>query len=545
MMKGVYNGIFWVFCALFFISCQEKGQNSTKKVFNINLDQGLTSLDPAFARNQNAIWMTNQIFNGLVQIDNQLQTVPCIAKRWEVSEDATTYIFHLRNDVFFQNDPIFKNGKGRKVLASDFAYSFYRLIDPKVASSGGWIFNDKVKDQNSFKAVNDTTFQITLTKPFPPFLNLLTTQYCSVVPKEVVEHYGKDFRSHPVGTGPFKFKYWKEGEILVLLKNENYFEKDSNGTQLPYLDAVRASFITDKQSGFMSFLKKDLDFYYNVDGSYRDDVLTKSGQMTSKFKGKFTLTKSPYLCTEYVGILIDTNLAIVKKSPLRFVKVRQAINYAIDRDKLIKYLRNGIGISATSGFVPKGMPGFDSLDVKGYAYNPALARKLLAEAGFPEGKNLPEITLNTTTTYKDLIEFIQGELNAIGIKAKVDVSPGASLRDLISKNNVNFFRASWLADYADGENFLSMFYSKNKVPFGPNYTAFYNNKFDQLFEASYYEPNAEKRFKLYRLMDQMVMNYSPVVPLFYDQSVVMLQNNISGYAFNPLSLMILKKVRKG
>jgi oligopeptide transport system substrate-binding protein len=543
-MRGSFNYIFWIFCFTLLFSCKENPEHNDKKVFNINLDQGLTSIDPAFARNQNAIWMTNQIFNGLVQIDSSLQTLPCIAKSWQISEDALTYTFNLRNDVYFHDDPIFKNGKGRKVVASDFVYSFYRLIDPKVASSGGWIFSDKVKDEHNFIALNDSTFQIKLVRPFPPFMSLLTTQYCSVVPKEVVEHYGKDFRSHPIGTGPFKFKYWKEGEILVLLKNDRYFEKDAKGAALPYLDAVKASFITDKQSGFMSFLKKDLDFYYNVDGSYRDDILTKSGKMTSKYKGKFTLTKSPYLCTEYVGILVDTNLSIVKKSPLRLKKIRQAINYSIDRDRLIKYLRNGIGVAATSGFIPKGMPGFDSLAVHGYAYNPKLAAKLLAEAGFPEGKGMAEVTLNTTTTYKDLIEFIQGELTAVGIKTKIDVSPSASLRDLMSKNNVNFFRGSWLADYGDGENFLSMFYSKNKVPYGPNYTAFYNKEFDQLFEKSYYETNNEKRFELYRKMDQMVMDYAPVVPLFYDQSVVMLQNNISGYSFNPLSLMTLKRIKK-
>lgn len=544
-MQGSFKYIFWIFCCSIIFSCRKNATDNGKKVFNINLDQGLTSIDPAFARNQNAIWMTNQIFNGLVQINDSLQTVPCIAKSWQVSEDAQTYTFNLRHDVYFHDDPIFKHGKGRKVTAKDFVYSFYRLIDPKVASSGGWIFSDKVKDAHSFIAINDSTFQIKLVKPFPPFMSLLTTQYCSVVPKEVVEHYGKDFRSHPVGTGPFRFKYWKEGEILVLLKNDHYFERDVKGMQLPYLDAVKATFITDKQSGFMSFLKKDLDFYYNVDGSYRDDILTKSGKMSAKYKGKFTLTKSPYLCTEYVGILVDTNLSIVKNSPLKIKKIRQAINYAIDRDKLIKYLRNGIGIAATSGFVPKGMPGFDSTKVHGYVYDQKKAARLLTEAGFPDGKGLPEITLNTTTTYKDLIEFIQGELTAIGIKVKIDVSPSSSLRELMAKNHVNFFRGSWLADYADGENFLSMFYSKNKVPNGPNYFAFYNKDFDRLFEQSYYEADNDKRFELYRKMDQMVMDFSPVVPLFYDQSVVMLQNNISGYAFNPLSLMILKRIKKG
>ncbi len=542
-MRRTIINIFWISCVIIISGCKGKSDQEGKKVFNINLDQNVTSLDPAFARNQNAIWMINQIFNGLVQVDSALNTMPCIAKTWQISADHLTYTFNLRNDVFFQDDPLFKNGKGRKVVAADFAYSFYRLIDPKVASSGGWIFSDKVKDANSFKALNDSTFQITLIKPFPAFIKLLAAQYCSVVPKEVVSHYGKDFRSHPVGTGPFKFKYWKEDEILVLLKNEHYWEKDGE-VQLPYLDAVKVTFISDKQSAFMNFIKKDLDFFNSVDGSYRDDILTKSGKMTTKYKGKFQLIKGPYLCTEYVGILVDPSKEIVKKSPLQYKKVRQAINYAIDRQKLIKYLRNSIGTPATNGFIPRGMPGFDSVKVKGYDYNPTLSAKLLAEAGFPNGKGMPEITLSTSTTYKDLIEFIQGELGAIGMNVKVDVSPSASLRDMMSKNEVNFFRGSWIADYPDGENYLSVFYSKNRVPFGPNYTGYFNNEFDRLFEQSYYESDDKKRFELYHKMDNMVMEHSSVVPILYDQGVIMLQNNISGYPNNPLSLMILKKVKK-
>jgi len=537
------KNIFWILSLFIIVSCTNSDSNSDKKVFNFNIDQGLTSLDPAFARNQNAIWMINQIFNGLVQVDTALHTVPAIAKTWQISPDGLVYTFNLRDDVYFHDHPQFKGGKGRKVIADDFVYSFNRLIDPKVGSSGGWIFSDKVKDASSFSALNDSTFQIKLVKPFPAFMSLLTAQYCSVVPKEVVEYYGKDFRSNPVGTGPFKFKYWKEDEILVLLKNEKYWEKVGN-TQLPYLDAVKVTFINDKQSAFMNFIKKELDFFDKVDGSYRDDILTKSGKMTSKYKGKFQIRKGPYLCTEYLGILVDTTKTIVKHSPLRNKKVRQAINYAIDKKKLIKYLRNSIGSPATSGFVPAGMPGFDSTAVKGYSYNPKKAAALLAEAGYPDGKNMPLITLSASTTSRDLIEFIQGELSEIGIKVKVEVNPAASLRDMMSKNEVTFFRGSWIADYPDAENYLSVFYSKNRVPFGPNYTGYFNDKFDRLFEQSYYENDPQKRFALYHQMDNMILEYASIVPIYYDQSVVMLQNNISGYPMNPLNLMILKTVKK-
>src|SRR5665647_632581 len=128
--------ICFLLCVLLlqFISCTTATSSSQKTVFNINLNEGLSSLDPAFARNQNTLWMVNQVYNGLVQIDDSLKTRPCIAKSWELSPDGKQYTFHLRSDVYFHDDPLFKNGKGRKAVAADFVYSFGRLIDPKVAS---------------------------------------------------------------------------------------------------------------------------------------------------------------------------------------------------------------------------------------------------------------------------------------------------------------------------------------------------------------------------------------------------------------------------
>ncbi|MDB5010441.1 MAG: transporter substrate-binding protein [Mucilaginibacter sp.] len=525
-------------------SCNSTNDTSTKTVFNINLDEGLSSLDPAFCRNQNTILMDNQLYNGLVQINDSLKTIPCIAKKWDINSDGKVYTFHLRSDVYFQDDVHFKNGIGRKVTAADFAYSFSRLIDPKVASSGSWIFSDKVKDKSAFIALNDSTFEVVLKQPFAPFLSLLTAQYCSVVPKEIVEFYGKDFRSHPIGTGPFKFKYWKEGEVLVLLKNEKYWEKDNKGTSLPYLDAIKATFIGDKQTAFMEFLKKNLDFLNDIDGSYRDDILTKSGKITKKYKGKFTLNTGPYLNTLYLGMLVDTSLAIVKNSPLRLLKIRQAINYAIDKQKMVKYLRNSLGTPGVAGFIPEGMPGFDMKQVHGYAYNPEKARQLLAGAGYPNGNNLPPVILHTTVGYRSLIEYVQGELDKIGIKTNVEITQGASLREQVSKNGVNFFYGTWIADYPDAENYLSVFYSKNKIPFGPNYTGFSNKQFDALFERADQLSNDEQRYALYREMDNLVMQQAPVVVLYYDKRVNLYQNNITGYSINAQNLLTLKRVVK-
>ncbi len=532
-----------IFIAFTIHSCTSKIDDEDRKIFNLNIDQGVTSLDPAFARNQTNIWGVNQLFNGLLQLNDSLQPVPSIAKSFEISADGLTYTFVLRDDVYFHPHKLFTNGIGRKVIASDFVYSYQRIIDPKVASSGAWIFNDKIDGAEAFTAINDTVFQIRLNKPFPPMPGLLTAHYCSVVPKEVTDFYGNDFRNNPIGTGPFVFKHWKEGEIMVFLKNENYFEMDGD-KRLPYLDAIKISFIGDKQTAFLEFLKKNLDFFNGIDGSYRDDILTKSGKLQAKYTGRFQLVTGPYLNTEYLGMLVDTSLAIVKNSPLKDIKIRKAINYAINREKMVKYLRNSMGTPGHSGFIPQGMPGYVHEAEFGYKYNPNKAKQLLEQAGYPNGMGLPEITLHTTTTYKDLIEFVQGELSNIGIKTKVQVNPGSSLRELISKQGVNFFRGSWIADYPDAENYLSVFYTNNWVPAGPNYTHYSNKQFDLDFEKSYFLTDDELRFELYKKMDKTIMDESPVVILFYDKVVNMYQNNISGYTTNPLNLLNLKRIKK-
>lgn len=540
-MRSLQKFLF-IILGLGFSACS-KNELDNRVVFKLNMDVGVTSLDPAFARNQMNVWCVNHLFNGLTQLDQHLNVIPSIAKHWKKSKDGLTYTFYLRSDVFFHDDKLFKNGKGRKVVASDFVYSFSRIIDPKTASAGAWIFNDKVENSSAFKAINDSTFEIHLRKPFPAFPSLLSIQYCSVVPKEICEFYGKEFRNHPIGTGPFKFKYWKEGEVMVFLKNDYYFEYENN-KRLPYLDAIKISFISDKQTAFLAFLKNDLDFFSGIDGSYRNDVLYKDGTLKEKYKDRFTLEKSPYLNTEYLGMLVDENLPIVKNSPLKDKRIRKAINYAIDRKKMIQYLQNNIGIPGQAGFLPEGMPGYDSSKVKGYSYQPNKVKQLLKEAGYPEGKNLPEITLNTTSTYRDLIEFVQSELQSFGIKTKVEVHQGSSLRELISKNNVNFFRGSWIADYPDGENYLAVFYSKNFVPNGPNYTHFSNPTFDKLFEASFYESNDSLRFKMYQQMERIVLEESPMVILYYDQSVRLIPKNISGLPSNALNILDLKRTKK-
>jgi ABC-type transport system substrate-binding protein len=512
--------------------------NTDKKVFHYNEQTGIASLDPAFAKNQSIMWPVHQVYNTLVEIDDSLHIVPSLASSWEVSEDRLTYLFHLRTDVFFHNDDAFAAGKGRKMTASDVVYSLARIIDKQVASPGSWIFNRKVDSLQPFSAINDSTFQLKLLKPYNPILGILSMQYCSIVPEEAVTKYGNDFRRHPVGTGPFQFVAWEEGQALVLKKNGQYFERDSLGNRLPYLDGIKISFYDSKATEFLLFRQKKLEFINDIDPSFKDEVLTKRGVLRDDWKGKIILQTNPYLNTEYFGILVDPENPLVVSSPMRMKKVRQAINYGFDRRKMILYLRNSLGIPAEAGFVPAGLPSFDPVAVKGYSYDPVKSRKLLEEAGFPNGKGMPEIKLLTVSIYSDMANFIARQLEEIGITVRVEVVQRAFLIDLASNSRALFFRGSWIADYPDAENYLSVFYSKNPAP--PNYTRYNNPAFDALFEKALEETNDSIRYKLYQQADQLMIDDAPVVPLWYDQAVRLVQTNVGGFQPNALNLLELR-----
>ncbi len=521
------------------ISCS--GPTDThKQVFTYNETTGIASLDPAFAKNQSTMWADHQLYNSLVEVDSNLNIVPSLAKRWEISSDRKTYTFYLRDSIYFHPNEVIGN-KPRKLVAYDVEYSLKRITDPSVASSGAWIFNGRIDSAGGFKALNDSMFQVRLQRPFHPILGILSMQYCSIVPHEVVEKYGKDFRSHPCGTGPFKFKEWVEGQALILHKNEHYWEKDEQGKQLPYLDAVKVSFYDNKATEFLQFRQEKLSFINDIDPSFKDELLSKKGELREAWKNKVTLNKHPYLNVEYLGILVDSRNSITKGSPLSDKKIRQAINYAIDRQKLVLYLRNSIGIPANAGFVPGGLPSRNTELVKGYGYNPQKAIDLLNEAGYFKNYRGYTIRLTTIPIYSDIASFIAKELENIGMKVNVEVVQKSLLLEQTSKSRAAFFRGSWIADYPDAENYMAVFYSKNPAP--PNYTRYSNPEFDKLYELGLAETNDSLRYGLYRQMDQLVINDAPVVPIWYDMVIHFVQPGITGFKPNALNLLELRRVR--
>jgi len=529
------NNFLVFFCSLgLLISCSSEAiKKRGSQVFRYNEHANITTLDPAFAKDLRTIWVTNQLFNGLVQLNDELEVRPDIAHSWTISDEGKKYVFHLRKGIQFHKNALFGKDSTRNVIASDFVYSFNRLLDPKVASPGKWVLEFVEK----FEAANDSTFVIQLKQSFPPFLSLLSMKYCSVVSREAVDYFGDTFRANPIGTGPFQFKLWVENTKLVFRKNKNYHEVDENGESLPYLEAVAITFLQDKQSEFLQFIQGNIDFMSSIDASYKDDLLTSEGKLTARYKNKINMVFGPYLNTEYLGVYLDADEVEVQSK-----KIRQAINYGFDREKMILYLRNGIGTPAVNGFIPKGLPSFNAM--KGYTYQPEKARELLNSYVEETGNLNPSITISTNSQYLDLCEFIQREMEKIGLEVHIDVMPPSTLRQTKVNGKLSIFRGSWVADYPDAENYLFIFHSKNFSPNGPNYTHFSSKEFDAMYEKSIETTDYLKRHILYQQMDSLVMESAAVIPLYYDEVVRFSQKNISGLGINPVNLLNLKRVRK-
>ena len=538
-MKFNGNIFFGSITVLFlFVSCGTKRSNN-KNVFCYNESNGITSLDPAFARDLEIMWATNQLFDGLVELNDSLQIVPSVSKSFAVSENLRTYTFTLRNDVHFHNNSCFPNEQGRKVVASDVVYSFSRILDNTVASPGKWIF-EKVID-NGFSAPNDSTFIVELKEPFAPFLGLLTTQYANIVPHEAIEMYGTDFRNHPVGCGPFQFAFWYENVALVFHKNPNYYLKDEFGNALPYLDGVKIDFVKDMSAEYQGLLQGKYDFMSGIHNAFKDELLDPNGNLSSAYTSQLYLQKTPFIKTDYLGFVVDPSLQSNKA--LLDPRVRMALHLSINKKDMVKHLRNNTVIPADFGFCsPAAAKNLNTEQL--ISFNKKQALDLLAEAGFPNGKNLPTILLSTTSDYADLMEYIQHEWQELGIPCEIQQLQGAAFRDQASKCQLSVFRKSWLADYAHPENFYSVFTTPRFAPNGPNYTHFSKANYDEIYSKMGKTNSTDSTLVYSKQLEEIIHSETPIIPLYYDQVMHFIRYNIKNFPTNSVNMLDLRKVKK-
>jgi oligopeptide transport system substrate-binding protein len=498
--------------------------------------------------------IAEQIYEGLVAFDQAtLDIRPALAKSWEIDDSGTQYTFHLRTDVFFHDDPCFPDGKGRRFTAQDVKYCFDRLCYYNPADNQGfWIFKDVVKGANEYqeatknqalpdqgvegvRVLNDSTLLIELYTPYSVFLSRLGLIFGKIYPREAVAYYGGDLRTHPVGTGPFMPKIMKENEVFFMTRHPKYWQKDEWGNQLPYLDHIKVTFVKEKRAELLSFKKGEIDFVYRLPLDMVDEVLLPGDRLRPEYEA-YILQHEASMSLQYYGFLHAHPI-------FRDRRVRQAFCYAVDRERLCTYTLRGAGFPAKYGMVPPGTGTYNPTVIRGYTYDPSKAKQLLAEAGYPNGKGFPKITLQLNSgggRNSQVAEAIQKMLTeTLGISVDILSVPWPQHTEAVESAKAAFWRLGWIADYPDAENFLNLFHSKHvpadiSVKTYINSFRYKNKAFDTALDAAMRSTVDSVRNAYYAAADQTAIDDAVVLPLFYDKDYRLLQATVRNFPQNAM-----------
>ena len=518
--QKIILGIFFFFLSIPILSngAMEKTAKEEEPVwggtYRRPLESNPKTLDPALSTDIYAVTVIQQVFDGLVQFDKDLNVIPAIAKSWKISPDGLTYTFYLREGVKFHN--------GREVTGNDFVYSFTRIIDPETQSPAA-NFLERVLGFKEFREgkTNHVTglastgkymVEVKLSGPYSPFLSILAMNKFKVLPKEEVEKSVIHFGRHPVGTGAFKFVSMKEGEEIVLEANPDYFEGR------PYLDKVifkifRGSPLEDIFKNFREGILEDTRIPFK---EFRDPTKLKD----------FYLVRKPILSLRFYGMQIKTK-------PLHDKKVRQAINFAIDKERISRDVFQGMD-SITDRIIPLGMPGSSPAKIP-YPYNPNRAKELLVKAGYPGGKGIPPIAFWSASkaemTQREL-EIVRSNLAEIGIQLQIHYEANwEKFEEMLVSNKTPMFRYAWYADFPDPDNFLGiLFHSKSKY----NFMAYHHSQVNRLLDKARVERDYLKRMEMYRTIEEMVLEDAPIVPMVNNLFQMAYQPQVRGIEVNAL-----------
>ncbi|MFN7013523.1 MAG: ABC transporter substrate-binding protein, partial [Bacteroidia bacterium] len=520
----------------------------------VNETEPISSLFPHLFTDLVSSHVASQIYEGLVKFNaKDLSILPALAESWSVNQDGTIYTFKLKKGVFFHDDVCFPNGQGREFNAQDVKYSFERLATwhpdnamfaatiKKLLKGANDYYEASVSKKPDFefegvKVIDEYTVEFHLEAPSSSFLYTLANPCLSIFPKEAYEKYGNLTR---IGTGPFMFLQNNNSDgTLILVKNPKYHKKDTLGNQLPFIDTLIYTFISSKKAELEEFQKGNLDIIIGLPSeSIKDVVETQIADFQNR-PPKFILDRSPELATQFYEF--NTVVDIFKNK-----KVRQAISYAIDRDKIVDDILKGEAYGpGIYGITPPSLRNYDVSSIKGYKQDKEKAKKLLADAGYPNGKGFPSIklVLNSGGSKNTNVALeIQKQLrDVLNINLELEIVPLSVKLEESRMGRGDMFRSAWIADFPSAENFLLLTYGKTvpktlNEPSWPNVSRFVNTQFDELYEKALITQNQEEKNKLLIQAEQLMMDEAPLLILWYDEKYRMYQARVNNFYSNPLN----------
>lgn len=551
---------------ILFAGCKQRPSRSqSANVLHYRLPAKIETLDSAEVGDIYAWAVASEIFETLYTyhyLKRPYQIVPELAEDMpDISEDMLTYTIKIKKGVYFQDDKCFQNGKGRELKAFDFVFAWKRIANIKSMSKSWWIFDSRVVGLDEFREYtktcktasdvdysrpveglttpDDYTLVIKLKRPWPQIVFLLAYISTAPVAKEVVDLYGKDIASHPVGTGAFKLKTWDRNSYIEAVKNPTYRgepypsegepgDREAGlladvGKPMPFVDRIVWRIILEDQPSWLLFEKGDIDISTIPKDNF-SHAIALGRELTPEMKERnIKLATLQGAGTFYIGFNMEDQI-IGKNKPLRL-----AISCAFDREKWIELFYNGRG-EVAYGFIPPCMPGYDPniRQASRTEYNPEKARRLLAEAEKLNGGPLPEFKLTmpaTDTTSRQMGQFLKRSLEEIGLKIEAEYFDWPTFYEKLRTKGLQIFHVAWVADYPDAESFLQLFYSK-RAPY-PNSTDYSNPQYDTIFEETALMPDCSRRTELYRKAESIVVEDAPCAFLYHDIDYVMYHDWIS------------------
>jgi oligopeptide transport system substrate-binding protein len=540
----------------------------------------IRGFDPVTSADVPSAHAIYKVFEGLYEyeyLERPYTVRPNLAEAMpEVSPDGLTYTFRLKKGVRFADDPCFPGGKGRELTAEDFVYSWKRVADVKTLSNCYWIFEGRVVGIEEFhrkslegtvdysepvegiQALDRYTVQVKLLKPYPQLIWILTMSYTFVVPREAVEYYGKEFLNHPVGTGPYLVSDWTYRNYRIVYRRNPNFRGDfyptrgepqdrakglldDAGQPIPFIDEVTQYVISDNSTEWLMFLDGKLA----TAGISRDNfsaVITPQRDLTPELKSKnIRLETAAELWTEYIGFNMEDPVVGLSKDPVtdaKHRKLRQALAHTIDVEKWIEFYNRRM--RPANSLIPPGIAGHDEDAPARYPFDLKKAKQLLAEAGYPGGID-PKTGRRLTLTIelrnasepeeRQSFDLLASFFGAIGVELRPSYNNWPEFLKKMERKQQQMFRLGWVADYPDAENFLQLFTTKSVSP-GPNHTNYSNPAFDELYERATTMPDSPERTKLYKQLNEMVMEDSPWILLDYPLAFGLQQPWLKNYKFH-------------
>ena len=494
---------------------QDRDPGAAGTVYRRPLGHDPKTLDPARVSDIYSLSVSQQIFDGLVQYDSALTIVPALAEFWRASRDGAVWTFNLRHGVKFHH--------GREVNADDVVYSFARILDPKTRSGAAELFlnikgarefrEGRAKSVSGLVALDWRTVQVTLDDHVAPFVAIAAVGHAKIVPRDLVESQGEAFGAQPVGTGPFRFVRWDRGREIVLEANAEYFDGAPRLTRLLF-----RIFPGEQRDAMQEEFQK---------GNLEDaPVPARVDRRALATIGGYIYVKRPMISARFYGFN-------TRAKPLNDRRVRQAIVQAIDRETIVEGVYLG-QVTYARGVLPPGMLGFNP-GLTGYPYDPARARELLAQAGYPGGRGLPPLTIWSGARQADIVRehaLIKKWLAAVGITADFQYNTDwQAFSKMLDDGKLPIFLYAWYADVPDPDNFLTkLFHSKSPR----NFFGYANPVVDELLTGARSAGDIQRRVELYRRAEQLILDDAPIVPVFHRAYERLFQSYVRSVEVNGL-----------